>query len=412
MSQHAELTESAGERIARYRMGDLVIRAVRPDGTPAAGRRLRIEQQSHQFLFGCNIYKLSPDDTSDEQLLYQQRFRDLLNYATLPFYWGSYEPEQGKTQEARLRAMADWCRANGIRPKGHPLVWHEVWPKWAPASRHPAQELLESRVRDIVSGFSGTIDCWDVINEATVSHRHDNGIGDWVRQEGCARVAARCIELARSANPAAVLLVNDFNVSPEYEAQLEDIICGPGRPDVIGIQSHMHGGNWPLERVWNVCETYARFGLPLHFTEVTVLSGKLIPPDVPFNQANWEDWPTTAEGEERQLHYAEAFYTLLFSHPAVEAVTWWDLTDGCWKNAPAGLVRRDLSPKPAYERLREMIWSEWRTRCEVVTDAEGLARVRAFYGSYLVRDGQDMCRLHAFDHRRGSTPTQVTVAVR
>ena len=58
--------------------------------------------------------------------------------------------------------------------------------------------------------------------------------------------------------------------------------------DAIGIQSHMHGGEWPLEKAWQVCETYARFGRPLHFTELTVLSG----------EHGWErprPWPTTPE---------------------------------------------------------------------------------------------------------------------
>ena len=43
-----------------------------------------------------------------------RRFAALLNYATLPFYWGGYEPQEGKTQEARLEQMADWCRAHHI----------------------------------------------------------------------------------------------------------------------------------------------------------------------------------------------------------------------------------------------------------------------------------------------------------
>ncbi len=38
---------------------------------------------------------------------------------------------------------------------------------------------------------------------------------------------------------------------------------------------------------------------------------------------------------------------------------WWDLEDGNWLNAPGGLVRKDLSPKPAYERLRTLIRDEW-----------------------------------------------------
>ncbi len=83
----------------------------------------------------------------------------------------------------------------------------------------------------------------------------------------------------------------------------------------------MHQNDWPVQRVWEVCATYARFGKPLHFTETTVLSGK----------HGWQlpaPWPSTAEGEARQAEYVEKFYTVLFSHPAVQAITWWDFMDG------------------------------------------------------------------------------------
>ena len=46
------------------------------------------------------------------------------------------------------------------------------------------------------------------------------------------------------------------------------------------------------------------------------------------------------------------FYTALFAHPAVQAITWWDFSDlGAWLGAPAGWLRRDMSPKPVYDRL-------------------------------------------------------------
>jgi GH35 family endo-1,4-beta-xylanase len=409
MAEEANPLDAAQDRIQTHRKGEILIRARTRGGSAAPGRRLRIEQQGHKFLFGCNIFLLDPNDDGERQRLYQERFCDLLNYATLPFYWSSYEAAAGRTQQERLCRMAEWCVQNGIRPKGHPLVWHETWPQWAPKDRQAAVPLIERRVRDIVARFKGLIDWWDIINESTVSQNYENGVGDWVRTEGCAAVAAACLRWAREENPQAVLLVNDYNVSPAYESQIADLSTPPAGPDAIGIQSHMHCGEWPLRRVWEVCETYARFGLPLHFTETTVLSGRLIPPDVPFNDANWDDWPSTAEGEARQLKYLEGFYTLLFSHPAVRAVTWWDLSDGCWKKAPAGLVRRDLSAKPAYERLRDLVQREWKTRETTVTDKGGEARIRGFYGSYVLQDaGGTSTR---FDHEQGAAPTTVTLTV-
>jgi hypothetical protein len=74
---------------------------------------------------------------------------------------------------------------------------------------------------------------------------------------------------------------------------------------------------------------------------------------------------------------------MLFSHPAVEAITWWDFSDdGAWQGAPAGLLRKDLSPKPAYETLQRLIKHQWWTNVEATTDVHGKATFRGFHGDY------------------------------
>jgi len=234
---------------------------------------------------------------------------------------------------------------------------------------------------------------WDVVNEATVSSRSDNPLGRWVNALGPAEAVGRALNWAWESNPGALLVVNDFNVGPEYKALLKDL-QRRGRPlRAIGIQSHMHKGPWPIRRVWSVCETYAPLGLPLHFTEVTVLSGRL------KTDNDWHtyrtEWPTTPEGEREQAVYVEKLYRTLFSHPAVEAITWWDFADGGWLGAPAGLVRKDLTPKPVYRRLLKMIKSEWWTQVEGRTDHKGAFPFRGFYGMYRVvvqKDGQAVVR--------------------
>jgi len=409
MARAEQILERAEERIEQCRKGELSIEVTAPDGRPMPGRKVELRQERSRFLFGCNIFELEPESESEEQRLYQERFRRLLNYATLPFYWGSYEPEPGRKSRERLERMARWCADNGIRTKGHPLVWHEVYPEWADRQARSPVELLRERVTEIVGGFAGLVDMWDVINESTVSHRFDNGVGVWARQAGMVEMAAETMRWARAANPEATLLVNDYNISPQYEEQIEGLLEGDGRPDVIGIQSHMHRSEWTIERAWEVCETYARFGLPLHFTETTVLSGAHIPEGASTGRYRPQEWPTTAEGELRQVEYVEKFYTVLFSHPAVEAITWWDLRDGCWMNAPAGLLRRDLSPKPAYDRLLDLITRQWRTNADLSTGDDGRARATAFYGSYVATDTESG-RSVRFEHAP-ETPANVTLAL-
>src|SRR5207245_10505307 len=172
---------------------------------------------------------------------------------------------------------------------------------------------------------------------------------------------AQHLKAARTTNPKATLLVNDYRTDPAYYRILQSLQAMetslPSRTlfDTVGIQSHMHGGVWPLSKVWNVCETYRDIGLPIHFTETTIVSG--------LRNGTGENWgQSSAEGEATQAEQAARFYTTLFSHPAVSAITWWDFSDlGAWQRAPAGWLRKDMSPKPVYERLLSLIKGAWWT---------------------------------------------------
>ena len=44
----------------------------------------------------------------------------------------------------------------------------------------------------------------------------------------------------------------------------------------VGIQSHMHTFLWTMEEAWEVCERFAKYGWPLHFTELTVLLEEMV----------------------------------------------------------------------------------------------------------------------------------------
>ena len=52
--------------------------------------------------------------------------------------------------------------------------------------------------------------------------------------------------------------------------------------------------------------------------------------------------------------------------------------------APAGLVRADLTPKPAYDRLMQLIKGKWWTHADLVSDSLGEASFRGFLGRYRI----------------------------
>ena len=404
----AALTPQAIQaRIRKYRMGTLTVRVVGPDGKPVKDALVELRQTRSAFLFGCNVFGYNPQDHSPAQAAYRAQFAALFNYATLPFYWGAFEPSPGRPEYARLQAMADWCIAQGITPKGHPLVWQQVWPSWAPNTPDAAIPLLHARVTDLITHYK-TIHFWDVVNEATsaADFSPPNGESEWVKRDGAAPVVATALGWARAAGRGhtETFTYNDFNVGDANLALLTQLKQEGNLPDVIGLQSHMHSGVWPLTKLWVVCQNFAQFGKPIHFTETTVLSGPQRTVD--FSGPYPTDWNTTPDGEAAQAAYVAQFYTVLFSHPAVRAITWWDLSDqNAWLNAPAGLLRRDMTPKPAYTRLMALIHHTWQTHLSAPTNPQGTVTRRVFYGEYVItahdKQGQTETKTLSFPEAAG-----------
>ncbi len=390
-----EILAGADARIAQHRTGSAELGVLDAEGRPLpAGTPLVIEQIRHAFLFGCNVFTLGEHRSPEANEAYARRFAELFNFATLPFYWWSYEPQPGKPGEARIDELARWCRDHGIVTKGHPLAWNYHDPGWLPDDPAGVMQHQTARIQREVRRFRELVRVWDVVNEATDYQRPEllknaPKLTRAIREAGLETFLRTAFRTARAADPGAVLLINDYVVTPAYaEKVIRLLVDDQGRPlyDAIGIQSHQHGGAWTVEHTWQVCERFAAFGKPLHFTETTFLSGEqgwgLAESRPGFR------WASTPEGEQRQAEEAARFYTVLFSHPAVEAITWWDFSDArAWQQAPAGLLRADMSPKPAYEALRRLIRDRWWTRASAVVGPDGRAGFRGFFGDYRVTAG-------------------------
>ena len=153
----------------------------------------------------------------------------------------------------------------------------------------------------------------------------------------------------------------------------------------------MHQGYWGEERTMRVLERYAQFGLPLHWSENTLVSRALMPPHiVDLNDWEVDEWPSTTDGEARQAEEVMRHYRTLFGHPAVASITWWGLPDGGWLKAPSGLVHADGMPKPSFEALRELIKGDWwLPPTDFVTDDAGRIAFRATAGAYTVTSGSE-----------------------
>lgn len=406
MSSKSHTGSVSDPRITQTRTADATV-TVMIDGVPLANREVTVAQRSHQFLFGCIGFDLipyanselvpqaggnatpgSPDEDHDQAQRRADLWLDLFNFATLPFYWGRFEPVRGEPDTRRLLTAARWFADRGCVVKGHPLAWHTATADWLLDLATPDIARIQvDRIRREVTDFSGLIDVWDVINEVVIMpifDKYDNGVTRLCRDIGRIPMVRMVFDAARQANPDATLLLNDFDMSAAYECLIEGVLEAGITIDALGLQSHMHQGYWGEEETLAIVDRFARYGLPIHFTETTILSGHLMPKEiVDLNDYQIPHWASTPEGEARQADEVVRHYRTLLSHPSVQAITYWGLSDGGWLGAPGGLLRLDGTPKPSYGALRGLVKGEWWLEpTTFMTDENGRLTFSGFLGEY------------------------------
>jgi endo-1,4-beta-xylanase len=386
----AKLLAETTHRIETARTATLAVKVLDADGKPLPNRKVAVEHTKHLFHFGAGFSTaLLPraDETAIDQR-HRQNFLKIFNYSTIHLYWGGYEPRSGDYQDAqRLRSLA-WLTEQGLTARGHPVFWNHnsIIPQWLKELDPNAADLralMDGRLDQMSRTVLPKLRDVDVWNELVHWERFSNSFTRLFNEQGKTAVVTHYLKEAKRRNPEVLTVVNDYDHSPAYFSLLKQLIEEGAPIDIIGQQSHMHSGNWSVTDVWDSLVRLSLLNRPVLFTEMSVLSG-------PQKKIDWlnnvPDWNTDAVHEEKQADYLETFYRLAYSHTNCVGVVLWDFSDRrSWLGAPVGVLRKDGSPKPSFEKLDRLINQQWRTRGEFTTDANGLATVpRAFEGEYRI----------------------------
>ncbi|HPS09586.1 MAG TPA: endo-1,4-beta-xylanase, partial [Kiritimatiellia bacterium] len=170
-----EVTERIERDIRSNRMAEAAVRLP----SVMQGTDVTVEQLTHDFLFGGNIFLFGDLKTPEKNKRYEDTFGALFNAATVAFYWRTLEPEQGKPRytdgspyEYRrppTDPVVAFCESKGINMNGHAIIYGmRRWghPAWMPEDRKAMEPLFENHVRELAQRYKGRVQRWDVVNES------------------------------------------------------------------------------------------------------------------------------------------------------------------------------------------------------------------------------------------------------
>ncbi len=379
------------------------------EGNPLKGAKVKINLKNHEFKHGANLFMLDEFESEEKNQVYKEQFKKAFNLATLPFFWRDLEPVKGQPRYAKnspkiYRRPApdlclEYCEQNNIEAKGHCLVYIYHNPDWIEKELHKAKSQIDEHIKELAERYKDRIPKWEVVNETI------RGAG-WL-DKAPIDIAPDLIEWsffeARKYFPGNELIINEasgvwkdllYNRS-HYYMLIERAIRNGAKIDTAGIQYHMfykpeelinHARTYYNPRMlYAVMDEYEKLGVNLQVTETTIPA--------------YTDLP---EDEELQAEIIKNLYSIWFSHRAMNGIIYWNLVDGyCYTGKPTkdtigmmnegenswrgGLIRHDMTPKPAFDVICDLFNKEWHTEGEYTSDDDGMIRFKGFFGEYDVQ---------------------------
>jgi GH35 family endo-1,4-beta-xylanase len=367
MEPDAPWRKAAAERIQKHRKADLAITVTDSAGNPVPDAKVMVKMTRHAFKFGTAVNAdVLVNHLGKSADTYREKVATLFNLATLENhhkYSGWIYPENRETAN---RAV-DWLREKGLDIRGHVLVW-PGWrynpPQMRQLANDPAalRKTILDHITDIMTANKGKLLYWDVLNEPYTNHDFMDILGkdaiiEWFKH-------------AHSVDPAPRLFINDYSIltnagantahQEAYFGYIEYLLQNGAPLHALGEQSHF---GWLLtapDRVMEILDRMASYGLPIHITELDI---------------NITD-------RELQAAYMRDYMTVVFSHPAVEGITLWGFWEGAHWAPDAAFWTRDWQLRPVGKAWLNLVHRDWKTEATLTTDQDGRVGLRGYLGDY------------------------------
>lgn len=277
--------------------------------------------------------------------------------------WESISPARGEFYFDELDEIVDFAEANGMRVRGHTLLWHNQNPQWvldlfAPgaATDEELLAILREHITTVVGRYAGRIAQWDVANEIVNDDATWRQGNPWIDRFGL-EIVAEAFRLAHAADPTCELFLNDYNVeavcpkSDVYYQLCRDYLAAGVPIQGFGMQGHLSMQYEYPETLRENIQRFTDLGLKVELTEVDIRF--VLPPD---------GGEIPAETLEKQAQWYTRMIDDALANPGCTGFTIWGASDnyswipGLFKGEGAAtLFDSTMQPKPAYFAVEQAL---------------------------------------------------------
>ena len=289
---------------------------------------------------------------------------------------GEIHPKEGVWNFGGADSIANWCRANGVKMRGHCLAWHSQFANWMftdkkgkPVSKEVFYERLRDHIHTVVNRYKDIVYAWDVLNEAIADG--DGRRAPWMKEAPSPYRKTKMMDLcgeefivkvfqfAREADPNVELFYNDYNAcQPAKRDRIYNMVKKMkemGAPiDGIGMQGHYNIYFPSMEDFDAAIVKYSKIVDKIHITELDLRTNEEMGGQLQFSLGKAGEVPQYIKTL-HEAQYANLFRVLRKHKDVVKNVTFWNLSDAdSWigvNNYPLPFDK-DVKPKKVYYTIK------------------------------------------------------------
>ena len=291
---------------------------------------------------------------------------------------GEIHPQEGVWNFERADKIADFCRKNGIKMRGHCLCWHSQFADWMftdkkgkEVTKEVFYERLREHIHTVVNRYKDVVYAWDVVNEAMADDGQGPRWGRGAQEQSPYRQSrhfrlcgdefiAKAFEFAREADPNTLLFYNDYSTVDDGKREriynMVKKMKDAGVPiDGIGMQGHYNIYFPDEERLEKAITRFKELVKHIHITELDLRMNNESGGQLMFSRGEAKPMPGYM-GTLQTDQYARLFKVFRKHADVIDNVTFWNLGDrDSWlgvNNHPLPFDE-NYRPKACYRAIRD-----------------------------------------------------------